>query len=54
MFFLGGYKTPNGTDVVRLVLSYQDPNKPWQYLSERVLLKLSVVQQKVNVFNEGK
>lgn len=49
-----GYKTPNGTDVVRLVLLYPDPNHPWRCLSERVFFKLSVIQQKVNEFKEGK
>lgn len=49
-----GYKTPNGTDVVRLVLLYPDPNHPWRRLSERVFFKLSVIQQKVNEFKEGK
>lgn len=49
-----GYKTPNGTDVVRLVLTYPDPHHPWRYLRERVFFKLSVIQQKVNDFNEGK
>ena len=49
-----GYKTPNGTDVVRLVLLYPDPHYPWRQLSERVFFKLSVIQQKVNEFKEGK
>ena len=49
-----GYKTPNGTDVVRLVLLYPDPNHPWRQLSERVFFKLSVIQQKVNDSIEGK
>ena len=49
-----GFKTPNGTDVVRFSLPYQDPKHSWRYLSERIQLKLSVIQQKVNDFNEGK
>lgn len=49
-----GCKTPNGTDVVRLVLLYPDPHYPWRQLSERVFFKLSVIQQKVNEFKEGK
>lgn len=49
-----GTKTPNGTDVVRFTLQYRDPNHSWRYLSERIQLKLSAIQQKVNDFNEGK
>lgn len=49
-----GFKTPNGTDVVRFTLHYQDPKHSWRRLSERIQLKLSVIQQKVNEFNEGK
>ena len=49
-----GTKTPNGTDVVRFTLQYPDPNYSWRYLSERIQLKLSVIQQKVNEFKEGK
>lgn len=49
-----GTKTPNGTDVVRFTILYRNPNYPWQYLSERIQLKLSVIQQKVNDFIEGK
>lgn len=49
-----GFKTPNGTDVVRFALPYQDPKRPWCCLSERIQLKLSVIQQKVNDFYEGK
>lgn len=49
-----GYKTPNGTDVVRLVLSHPDPRHPRRYLRERVFFKISVIQQKVNEFKEGK
>ena len=49
-----GTKTPNGTDVVRFTLPYRDPNYSWRYLSERIQLKLSVIQQKVNDSIEGK
>lgn len=49
-----GYKTPNGTDVVRLVTTHPDPHYFWCYLRERVLFKLSVIQQKVSDFNKGK
>lgn len=49
-----GTKTPNGTDVVRFTIQYRDPNYSRRYLSERIQLKLSVIQQKVNDFIEGK